>query len=266
MGCVSLCLAECLLRRASRRLSATSRSDIMHRWSTRILSVMRVQVRVAGPVPLRGLIVSNHLSYLDILVLSAVTRCLFVSKREVKWWPMVGWVAAMTGTVFVDRSRRSQTHRVRTEMQDRLHAGERLVLFPEATSSNGRQLLPFYSSLFESAVADAVPATATYLSYELAPGEGDPVMDVCYWGDMTLLPHVIKLLTKTKVQAYVAFADKPRTFSHRKQAALEMQRQIQELSNSSGTLREFPGNTAKSGADQNHLAANPRQAGTGLRK
>jgi 1-acyl-sn-glycerol-3-phosphate acyltransferase len=192
---------------------------------------MRVQVSVAGQVPARGLIASNHLSYLDILVLSAVARCVFVSKSEVKWWPIVGWVASLTGTVFVDRERRSQTHSTWPQMRLRLQAGERLVLFPEATSSNGRELLPFRSSLFEAAAAEAAPITAAYISYTLNAGEGDPSMDVCYWGKMTMLPHLVKLLTKTGVHATVRFADDPRVFSDRKQAALEMQRQVLELAN-----------------------------------
>jgi lyso-ornithine lipid O-acyltransferase len=227
--CVSLCVADCLLRTALRRMNLALGADVLHRWSSRILRVIGVKLEVVGPIPGPGLIVSNHLSYLDIMVFSTAVPCIFVSKSEVKWWPLVGWVAQMTGTIFVDRSRRSQTYRVRPQMAERLDAGARLVLFPEGTSSDGRQMLPFRSSLFEAAVDATAPATAACISYDLLAGDGDPSRDVCYWGDMTMFPHLIKLLSRGGVQATVRFADRAQVFSERKQAALELQNQVKEL-------------------------------------
>ena len=231
VACVCLCFAECILKAALGR----PRVQTMQRWSARCLSVMGVEVSLSGPIPASGLIVSNHLSYLDIWVFSAVTRCAFVSKSEVKWWPVVGWVASLAGTVFIDRSRASQTQEVQPQMQAHLKSGQRLVLFPEATSWNGSDVLPFRSSLFESAVTAAAPITAAHLSYEFHDADGDPATDVCYWGDMTLFPHVIKLMTKRGVRAIVKFADEPRVFTNRKQAALELRRQVLELGAASKT-------------------------------
>ncbi|HEY6251469.1 MAG TPA: lysophospholipid acyltransferase family protein [Candidatus Angelobacter sp.] len=227
-----LCLADCLLHGALRKLDAASRPRILQRWSKRILSCIKVHVWVLGPTPAQGLIVSNHLSYLDILVLSSVAHCMFVSKSEVKSWPLVGWIARMTGTVFVDRGRPSQTNRPQEEMQERLKAGAPLVLFPEGTSTDGRQMLPFLSSLFEAVIELGAPVTAAHVSYELAEGDGDPATDICYWGEMTLFPHFIKLLTKTSVKVTVRFSSQPKIFGDRKQAALEMQREVAELGNS----------------------------------
>jgi lyso-ornithine lipid O-acyltransferase len=223
---------ETILRAPFAGSNVDSRSDVLHRWNRRILKYIGVEVAVCGPIPAGGLIASNHLSYLDILVLSATARCFFVSKSEVKSWPLVGWIAALTGTVFVDRSRRSPTHNLQPQMQERLESGELLVLFPEGTSSDGGGLLPFHSSFFESAVAAAAPITATYLSYELPEYDGDPKLEVCYWGDMILLPHLIKLLTKSKVRATVKFASEPQMFSDRKEAALEIRRRVLELAQS----------------------------------
>lgn len=175
------------------------------------------------------MIVSNHLSYLDILVFSSVTRCSFISKSEIKSWPFVGWIARMTGTIFIDRSRRSQTHSLQPQVQNRLASGMTVLLFPEATSTDGQEILPFRSSLFESAVVATAPVTAAYLSYELPDGDGDPVIDIGYWGDMTLMPQFLKLLTKSRVEAIVRFSEHPRVFSDRKIAAREMQREVAEL-------------------------------------
>lgn len=175
------------------------------------------------------MIVSNHLSYLDILVFSSVARCCFISKREIKSWPVVGWIASMTGTIFIDRSRRSQTQSLQPQVQNRLTSGVPVLLFPEATSTDGQQILPFRSSLFESAVVATAPITAAYLSYELPDGDGDPVMEIGYWGEMTLMPQFFKLLTKSRIKAIVRFSDHSRVFNDRKQAAREMQEEVVNL-------------------------------------
>lgn len=229
LGCVSLCVVDCVLHAVLRRPAIAAKSEILSRWSARVLSILGLQFSVIGPIPGHGLIASNHLSYLDILVFSAAAPCLFVSKSEVKSWPLVGWVASLTGSVFVDRSSRGQTDSVRPRMQERLQAGARLILFPEATSSDGNMLLPFHSSLFQAAVDASAPITAACISYEFPVGDGDPRRDACYWGEMTMFPHLIKLLTKSSVQANLRFAEHPQLFSDRKQAAVEMERQVKQL-------------------------------------
>jgi lyso-ornithine lipid O-acyltransferase len=226
---VGLCFTDCVLHVCLGKSDPASRAATLQRWCKRVLSCLRVQVSVAGAIPTRSLIVSNHPSYLDILAFAAISRCMFVSKSEIRSWPFIGWIASLTGTVFVDRARPSQTQHPQQEMQDRLQAGGLLALFPEGTSTDGRELLPFRSSLFEAAVVVAAPITAAYISYELPRGDGDPVMDICYWGDMTLMPHFFKLLTKAEIKATVKFSDQPRIFHDRKQAAREMQREVAEL-------------------------------------
>lgn len=230
---VCLCLADCLFHVCLRRSDAASRPRILQRWNRRILACLRVEVSVFGSVPAHGLIAANHISYLDIIVFSSVTGCSFVSKSEIASWPFIGCIARLTGTVFVDRSRRSQTHPLQLQMQELLKAGRCLVLFPEGTSSDGRQVLPFRSSLFEAPVAASCPIIAACLSYDLPEGEGDPAQEIGYWGDMTLFPQFIKLLAKTRVNAIIHFSNHPKMFHNRKQAAHEMHQEVAEL----GTLK-----------------------------
>ena len=225
------CFAECVVRACGRKPDAASRAAILQRWSRRILSCLRVQISITGEIPAHGLIVSNHVSYLDILAFSAVARCVFLAKSEIRSWPFIGWIAGLTGTVFIDRTRRIQTHHLQPQIRKQLESGISLVLFPEGTSTDGRHILPFRSSFFQAAVSAAIPITATHLSYELAEGDGDPVTDVAYWGDMTLLPQFLKLLTKNRVIAHVRFSDHPRIFSNRKEAAREMQQEVTDLGN-----------------------------------
>ncbi|HKR93982.1 MAG TPA: lysophospholipid acyltransferase family protein, partial [Candidatus Angelobacter sp.] len=128
---------EYLLRRLGGRPTEKTRIDVLHRWSRKTLLRMCIRFEVAGSPAATGLIASNHLSYLDILVYSAIAPCAFIAKREVRAWPAVGWIATLAGTIYVDRSRRSETHAIQPEIQSALGAGLRLFLFPEGTSSDG---------------------------------------------------------------------------------------------------------------------------------
>jgi len=169
----------------------------------RALRVLDVPCHVSGPVPRRGLLVCNHLSYLDILLLSATTRCLFVSKSEVRRWPLFGWYARRAGALFVRRARRRDVQRTGEAMRRALEDGALVVLFPEGTTSDGGRVLPFASSLFEPACDTGCPVWAGCVAFELEQGEVG--WEVCYWGDMVLLPHLMRLLGRRGLQARLRF-------------------------------------------------------------
>jgi 1-acyl-sn-glycerol-3-phosphate acyltransferase len=139
----------------------------------------------------------------------------------------VGWIATLAGSIYVDRSRRSETHTVQPEIQSVLANGLRLFLFPEGTSSDGSRVQRFYSSLFQPAVDLQVQVSAAAISYSIPDGE--PGTDACYWGDMTLFPHLIKLLAKHSVTATVRFSTASFRFTDRKQAALQMHHEVEQL-------------------------------------
>jgi 1-acyl-sn-glycerol-3-phosphate acyltransferase len=225
--CVFACLLEHLFNAITGKTSLAQRPYPLHRWSARLLPWIGVRIECQGTPPDQGLIVSNHLSYLDILVFSTVVPCAFVAKKEVKSWPGVGWIATLTGTVYIDRARRTETHSVQPKIAASLAAGVRLILFPEGTSSDGRQVLPFRSSLFQPAVENRAPITAACISYEM--GDGDPAIDVCYYGDMVLGPHAAKLFGKGAVKATVRFGEHARVFSDRKDAAREIYEEVSAL-------------------------------------
>src|ERR1051326_8219916 len=221
------CLAEYFVRRLRGRLSEQTRIEVLHRWSVRTLPRMGIAIEAAGPPVAAGLIASNHLSYLDILVYSAIAPCAFVSKREVRSWPAVGWIATLSGTIYVDRSRRSETHAIQPEIQSALSSGLRLFLFPEGTSSDGSRILPFHSSLFQPAIDLQVPVSAACIEY--AVPDGIAATEVCYFGTMKLLPHAMNLLTKRSVTARVTFSSNGLFFADRKQASLKMHQEVERL-------------------------------------
>jgi 1-acyl-sn-glycerol-3-phosphate acyltransferase len=221
------CLLEYAAKLAAGKRDAASRAWVLHKWCARLLRWFNVALTVEGAPPAQGLIVSNHVSYLDILVFSAAAPCAFVSKKEVRSWPGVGWAATLAGCVYIDRTRRSATRSIQPQMHAALSSGSRLVLFPEGTSSDGKKLLPFRSSLLQPAVADHAPITAAYVHYEL--DDGDPALDVCYWGDMTLAPHALKLFAKNGARATLRFAAAPQVFAGRKEAAEKLWDEVNAL-------------------------------------
>jgi 1-acyl-sn-glycerol-3-phosphate acyltransferase len=221
------CLGEYLLRRLGGKLSEQTRIGVLHRWSRRTLPRIRVRIEVTGFPVAAGLIASNHLSYLDILVYTAIAPCAFVSKSEVRAWPAVGWIATLAGTIYVDRSRRSETHTIQPEIQSALARGLRLFLFPEGTSSDGSSVLPFHSSLFQPAVDLKMPVSAASISYAIP--DGSAATEACYWGTMSLFSHLINLLGKHSITAKVKFSENTFIFSDRKQASLKMHEEVEHL-------------------------------------
>jgi 1-acyl-sn-glycerol-3-phosphate acyltransferase len=224
---IACCLAEYFLRRFAGRLSEQTRIEVLHRWSRRTLPRMGVMIEVTGSPMGAGLIASNHLSYLDIIVYSAIAPCAFVSKLEVRGWPAVGWIATLAGTIYVDRSRRSETQSIQPEIQSALASGLRLFLFPEGTSSDGSRVLPFHSSLFQPAIDLQAPVSAAHITYTVPDGVAGT--DACYWGTMHLFPHLIRMLGKHSVTATVNFSPDIFRFTDRKQAAQQMRHEVERL-------------------------------------
>ena len=211
-------LFQCAFR--PKNSAPAARALWLQRHSRRVLKIFKLKARVEGPVPTHGLLVSNHSGYLDI----------FVAKREIKSWPVVGWLTQMGGTLFVNRERRAQVSRVNDEIEAALNRGALVVLFPEGASSNGQTILPFKSSLLEPAVQPTYPLSVSAIQYAIE--DGDAGGEVCYWGDHTFLPHLLNLLGKRAVRATVRFATVQRTGADRKQLARQLRGEILRLKNS----------------------------------
>lgn len=146
-----------------------------------------------------GAVVANHASWLDIFALNARKRVYFVSKAEVAGWPGIGWLARATGTVFIERVARKAAEQ-RDVFRTRLLAGHKLLFFPEGTSSDGRRVLPFKSTLFAAFFSDELrelmhlqPVTVVYT----APEGADPRF-YGWWGDMGFGGHLVQVLAASR--------------------------------------------------------------------
>lgn len=184
--------------RAAERLMHGPRrpwSPSIVRWGFALtLRAIGLERRVRG-APLAGLgaQVANHQSWLDIFVLASASRVTFVSKAEVRRWPAMGWMAAIAGTVFISR-RRADSAAQQEVLRGRLEAGDTLAFFPEGTSTDGRRVLPFKSTLF-AVLADMPGARVQPVTLHYAPPPGERPDFYGWWGGMTLGPHLGQVLS-----------------------------------------------------------------------
>jgi 1-acyl-sn-glycerol-3-phosphate acyltransferase len=188
----------------------------VHHWCRRIVRAMGIVCEFEGRPPTvtgHGLaVVSNHLSYLDILIYSAITPFVMVAKSEVRNWPLLGWITAQAGTVYVQRADvkggQTQTHaQVNAAMREAYRSGLPVLFFPEGTTTDGSGVLPFRRGLYHSVLADNVPMKTAALAYWLdRPNPGATVaIDVCYWGDMVFGPHLFRCLGLRGLRVSVRF-------------------------------------------------------------
>lgn len=174
---------------------------------------------IGTPIQGRGvLMAANHTSYFDILVMSGTARISFVAKSEVAGWPLFGTLARLQETVFVERARRTQVGQVRDQLRERLIEGDALVLFPEGTSNDGNEVLPFKSALMGAVETEigtdaqgrpihvpVQPVSITYVGLNGIPmgRENRPLF--AWYGDMDLMPHLWEAVKTGPIDVVIEF-------------------------------------------------------------
>jgi 1-acyl-sn-glycerol-3-phosphate acyltransferase len=221
---------------ATRPATRDQRAEWLHRFCARAVRQMGVAILQRGTYPEHGVVIANHLGYLDIVALAALHRCVFVAKSEIRHWPVLGWMTTIAGTVYVERGRGASAISAGSRMQVAATAGLPVVFFPEGTTSNGETILKFHSGLLAQAMAAGLPITAARIAYRLTKDNGPSVTvanDICYWGDVSMLKHIFRLLSLRGIEVEVRFAESPISFSEgptqRKQAAAEARAAVLQL-------------------------------------
>lgn len=185
-----------------------------------LLRLLRVRLAVRGRPPEDGvatLLLSNHVSWLDIPVLAAIVPLSFIAKSEIANWPVIGFLARLQRCVFVDRARKAATAEVNAIVARRLGAGDAIVLFPEGTTGDGIRMLPFRSSLVGAARAaltahtvEAIrlqPVAIAYRRRRGLPLTRRETPEVAWYGDMELGPHLGQLIRGGPLDVAVAFGE-----------------------------------------------------------
>ena len=182
-------------------LGQSRRNGHIRRWSRRLLRICNVSVEQEGGADAlaHAMIVANHVSWLDIFVINALHPSRFVAKAEIRAWPVLGWLAAKAGTVFIERGQRRELRQLFKNLVTSLQAGERVAFFPEGTTGAQGGLLPFHANLFEAAVDAAVPVQPYALVYTDHAGALHHAVD--FLGEMTFAASMVEILSGPPVRA-----------------------------------------------------------------
>ena len=173
-------------------------------WHQRLLRILRVEVEAFGRRPTApALIVANHVSWMDIPVIGAQVHTGFLSKHEVRRWPVVGWLASAAGTLFIKRGS-GQANAITKAIAGRLNEAGLLTMFPEGTTTDGSDVRPFFSRLFGAALETGTCVVPVVLRYHIN-GKLDPIAP--FIGDQTLPHNLLGVLKRPRNQVRIAFGD-----------------------------------------------------------
>jgi 1-acyl-sn-glycerol-3-phosphate acyltransferase len=181
------------------------RRDALYKWwSTVMLRICGIRVDVIGePLPFgSGLLIANHVSWIDIFVLCSRRATIFVAKREIRQWPVLGWLVALVGTIFIERGNRKAVTNVGIQMARRFEKSQLVGLFPEGTTSDGMDVLPFHAGLFEPALQSGVAIQPVALRYRL---RGQRSSFAAYVGDESLVANAWRVLGESGVSVDVVY-------------------------------------------------------------
>ncbi len=209
-------------------ISQSLRRYLVQKWAIHLLKILRVKVVIHGNVEelfqkKPYLLVANHISWLDIHVLNSVRPVIFVAKSDVSSWPIFGYLAKILGTIFLNREKLSDIKRVLNEMTHKFQKSEVVAIFPEGTSTDGRQVQTFKSNLFEAAVRSQVDVLPVLIQYKEQNQYSDRA---AFIGDMGLLDSIQKILLSNHLEAHLYLAGTITDQAPRQELAVKAQQAI----------------------------------------
>jgi 1-acyl-sn-glycerol-3-phosphate acyltransferase len=211
-----------LMKPARRRLA-------LQRWSNKLLHRLAARITVHGAPPLENgaafMLVANHVSWLDIFVINAATPTRFVAKSEIRGWPLIGWLCVKADTLFIERERPRDLARLDGTIATALRNGAGMGVFLEGTTTDGREVLPFHSSLLRPAQQVNIDVHPVAIQYRR--GDGTICTEAAYDGDKTLLDTLRLMLTQREIHVHVHFLPSlPTAGVHRKALAKQARETI----------------------------------------
>lgn len=182
----------------------------MQRWSRSLLQILQVKLETSGVMPqaseLGALLVANHISWLDVFIISAASPACFVAKSEVRSWPLIGLLCRLTRTLFIERNLKRDTVRANWAITNTLSKGECVALFPEGTSTDGSQVRHFHAPLLQCAIDASTCVQPITIRYH--DGAGLRIDDACYIGDMSFMQSLLNILRSPSLHANLVFLPK----------------------------------------------------------
>jgi 1-acyl-sn-glycerol-3-phosphate acyltransferase len=205
------------------------RKIVFRFWARSSAAVLGMRISVRGTPPESPyVIISNHLSYVDIIALATRLDAVFIAKKEVEGWPFLGRVIKAFDCIFIDRNDARSAIRVNQEIEAAFEGRKGVLFFPEGTSSAGTGILPFNAALFRSAANRLYPVHFVTIFYRTPREQMPASRSVCWWGDMEFMPHLKDLLRMKTFKARFVFGDRPVRSGQRKDLARQLWQAAQE--------------------------------------
>jgi lyso-ornithine lipid O-acyltransferase len=205
------------------------RNFFMTLWANTLLFILNIHVEVKGRPPAAPFfLISNHLSYIDILPLYQNLDCTFVAKKEVESWPLIGYMAKTMGVIFIDRTRKVDVGRVNKIISNSLHEDQGIVLFPEGTTSPGERVLPFKASLLEHPASIEFDVHYATLTYQTSEKDLPASESVCWWGGISFSAHILRLVKNRRIECQIIFGSDTVSNPDRKQLADELYEKVNQ--------------------------------------
>jgi 1-acyl-sn-glycerol-3-phosphate acyltransferase len=204
-------------------------NEVKKFWASNVARIVRLKINVQGKPPdVPFFLVSNHLSYVDIVSLMAILDCVFVAKSDVANWFVIGRLARMVGTIFIDRENNRSILTVLNDIDNALRNKTGVVIFPEGTSTKGETILPFKPSLLESVARENFDVHYASLTYKV-PDDCTPAsLSICWWGDMTFTDHAWRLCQLRESEIVITFGTKTICCENRKNLAKKLWSAVNE--------------------------------------
>lgn len=230
-------------------------------WSRRLLGVLGVQARTTAAPSLPGgaLLVCNHVSWLDIYLIYAAQRVHFVSKAEVRTWPVAGWLAHKTGTLFIERGRRADTARINSEMRALMEGGAWVAVFPEGTTGDGRGLRRFMPSLLQPAVELNCPIVPAALRYRTL--DNDYSAAPAYIDDISMWQSLKRIVGEPGLIAELQFGEPIPPNGHRRELAAQAEAATARLLGTAPASAAAAGTPLTGGRDAASAGTAPQTPG-----
>lgn len=204
------------------------------KWGKSVCKIMGINVVVKGNPPEPPFfLVCNHLSYVDVWILFSQLKCTFIAKSDVRNWPVIGYILASSGIIFVNRTKKTDVMRVNDEVSKNLTETQGVVLFPEGTTSPGDEILPFKSSLFQYPSINNLPVSSAHIKYESPDPENTARERICWWDDTPFFKHLFYAFAMKEFSATITFLDETIVDSNRKVLAGKTEAMIQHSYQSS---------------------------------
>lgn len=206
------------------------RNMCLQLWGKIALICLAIRVEISGKPPDPPFfLVSNHLSYIDIIIFYYCLKTTFVAKSDIKYWPVVGPMARSLGVIFIDRNRKRDVHRVNNLISNRINNHQGVVLFPEGRTSAGDKILPFRPSLLQHPAIERINVHYTSIRYSTGKSDEPASQSVAWWDDESLLPHLVRLASNRSIRVDLTFGDESLQMNDRKELASELQKRVESV-------------------------------------